>query len=631
MKVKFRMAEGRQIRSRHGYAHGNRDEYDGGRDVGRKHHPVAWIFLFLIVGLLALATVGGLKFYRQAKQVQAHEQKAIAAIQSVAGNGNVSSLISSDNGSSSSASLDNLNSKIAIAQKETKTAQNIAHGRLWRIVAKVPGISNDIANVQGLTDIAYDLSKNTLPQFTTVVQGLKGASFSTGNGQLNMAPVISTGVKLTAVNSSLNKQVEALKKLPTPTIPQIKNANTKATSAITSLSGKINTATGLINSLPNLLGVNGARNYIVVAQTTSEARSGGGLVGSVGTMNATNGVITMGSFHANTEFTNTGSVSNLVTPQQAAALVSNGYPWYGHYINDVSVNPNFPDTAALIRQMWEYQRFGTRGTSGVISLDPVALQQIIRVTGKVTMPNGTVLTGSNTAEYLLNKVYIDIPVAYQNAYFEAVVAQVTRNAFTNMTAGKMLRLADVMSTAGRNRHLYVWSFQKEDQATLRQAGVTGEVDGDKASSTTGIYNEEMVPSKMDWYIRRSTTVTKTGTTSSGGTTYRVTSVIRNTLDSSTAARLPKYITPDFTGKSRLRLYIYPPKGGAVSNLSLSSGTGTQPFSLQGRTIFCSDIVDLLPGAVVTVSYDVTTPAGADNLILDQSPMGIEDPQVTYKY
>ncbi|MFC2745901.1 MAG: DUF4012 domain-containing protein, partial [Parascardovia denticolens] len=117
---------------------------------------------------------------------------------------------------------------------------------------------------------------------------------------------MATGAKLTSVNASLQTQVAALNKLPQPRIPQIKKANQKASKVILGLSGKINTVTGLTNSLPSLLGVNEARSYLVIAQTSSEARSGGGLVGSVGTLKVDKGVITIGAFHANSEFKNWG-------------------------------------------------------------------------------------------------------------------------------------------------------------------------------------------------------------------------------------------------------------------------------------------------------------------------------------
>lgn len=51
---------------------------------------------------------------------------------------------------------------------------------------------------------------------------------------------------------------------------------------------------------------------------------------------------------------------------------------------------------------------------GVIMVDPVFLQELTKISGNVTIPDGTVLTGDNTAEFLLNKVYVDYPVSMQD-------------------------------------------------------------------------------------------------------------------------------------------------------------------------------------------------------------------------
>lgn len=42
---------------------------------------------------------------------------------------------------------------------------------------------------------------------------------------------------------------------------------------------------------------------------------------------------------------------------------------------------------------------------GVIAIDPLFLQNMLAVTGGVTMPDGSVLDGTNTAQTLLNIVY----------------------------------------------------------------------------------------------------------------------------------------------------------------------------------------------------------------------------------
>ena len=58
---------------------------------------------------------------------------------------------------------------------------------------------------------------------------------------------------------------------------------------------------GMVQAMPKLLGQDGPRTYLLVAQTTSEQRSGGGLVGSLGTMQVDNGNISVGEFHSNKE------------------------------------------------------------------------------------------------------------------------------------------------------------------------------------------------------------------------------------------------------------------------------------------------------------------------------------------
>ena len=55
---------------------------------------------------------------------------------------------------------------------------------------------------------------------------------------------------------------------------------------------------------------------------------------------------------------------------------------------------------------------------GVLSVDPVFLQQLLKVTGSVTLTDGTVLTGDNAAQILLNQTYIDKPTEKeQNVFF----------------------------------------------------------------------------------------------------------------------------------------------------------------------------------------------------------------------
>lgn len=65
-------------------------------------------------------------------------------------------------------------------------------------------------------------------------------------------------------------------------------------------------------------------------------------------------------------------------------------------------------SAEGMRAIWQRTPWGSNTQlDGVLMVDPVFLQELTKISGNVTIPDGTVLTGDNTAEFLLNKVYVD--------------------------------------------------------------------------------------------------------------------------------------------------------------------------------------------------------------------------------
>ena len=71
-----------------------------------------------------------------------------------------------------------------------------------------------------------------------------------------------------------------------------------------------------------------------------------------------------------------------------------------------------------MQSIWQRTSWG-RDTplDGVLMVDPVFLQELVKINGNITLSDGRVLAGGNTAEFLLNKVYIDYPVYMQDTYF----------------------------------------------------------------------------------------------------------------------------------------------------------------------------------------------------------------------
>lgn len=442
-------------------------------------------------------------------------------------------------------------------------------------------------------------------------------------GSSTWSPIIAAAQQLATVDQSVQSQARTIQDLPDAKLGVVNNALQNGKTQMAALAQVTENLSGMLNMLPNFLGANGARNYVLLAQTNSEIRGTGGLIGSAGSFSADNGKIAVGEFHADAEFPSNAALDD-VNQDGDGTLYSGLY--FGQCVHNLSSTPDFPRVASMAQKFWQAAPFGG-SSDGVMSLDPVALQAMIGATGDVTLSDGRVLNGSNTAEFLLNGAYKELAPSAQDQYFSesgrprwspTCSATEHRPEPQDRQAKTMLRMTE-------QRHLYFWSFHEEDQAVLRSAGVTGEITNDAKNPVAGVYLNEMQASKMDWYIQRKSTVKRTG-----DNTYHVTYSFTNTLQPGEAGSLPEYITANAKGGVAVnRVVIYTPAGGEVSNVSASNGSSFAQVQAKDHMTYMDDI-SLAPQDTVTIEYDVTTAASSANLKLDQTPT-IGDPAITYEY
>lgn len=88
------------------------------------------------------------------------------------------------------------------------------HGTLWNIASKLPVYGDDITAVQGMTSVVDSLIGDSAPQFMNVLTTLKNAQLSTGDGQLNIQPILEAQKTIVSANESLQQQVQKYQNLP---------------------------------------------------------------------------------------------------------------------------------------------------------------------------------------------------------------------------------------------------------------------------------------------------------------------------------------------------------------------------------------------------------------------------------
>ena len=588
-------------------SHGRRVQSHGTRNVV--------IILACIAVAIGMAIVCGLTFYQQARSVKNHESQAVAALSGISG-----SEVLKDGGISSTA--------ITQAQDHTAKAKSIAHGPLWSIASVLPGVGNDVKTVRGMTEVLDDLTQRSLPTISSMSHKLVTAQLNSQDGALNLKPLVSIQSDFATVSTRMKHQLDTYDSLPTPKIGMIANAYRQGKERLASIVGTVDHLNSAMQMMPAILGQNGARTYLIAVQTTSEQRSGGGLVGSVGTLHADKGITSVGEFHADGELINGGNGNTEVY------AVFNGPLAFSLDVRDTFAVPDLARNAEMLTATWQRSPYAS-DVDGFIAIDPVFIQEMVKINGSVTLQDGTVLTGGNTAQYLLNTIYKTVPITQQDAYFEYIAQTVVNEAFGNMNTQKMLNMAQSIGDLIEQRHFYAYTTHADETKYFQESGMSGK----ESTPQVGIYLNEQNPSKLGWYIDRKATVTKTATNKDSSRSYHVKYTLTNTLTDSEIASANTYILGGMgnnpvaaSGTSVQRMLFYAPAGGSIGKISSKGDVRDQRETTMDGKQLTTSVAYLAPGKSVIFEFDVTTsPKATANLTIDQTPSGKLRNEVDYQY
>lgn len=598
----------------------NAQQYHHRHRHHRKRRRVwPWVVGILTIVVLTLAAVGvmGFQLFKQAKQVQAHENSAIAMLSKFS--------------SGDAETLANAGDILPQIAHETQQAQDIAHGGLWNTAAKMPFIGSDISTVQGMTAAINDIVQDSIPQFVNVLKTLNDAQIANGDNGVNLQPIIDAVEPLKKANASFQQQVRDYDALPTPSISMIRSAYDKGETQLNDLADRVNALSNTFQILPMLLGDGQQRTYAVMAMTPSEMRSSGGLIGSVGDLTTSNGTVHIGDFRSNGDYLPYGIGDH--SEDMKRVFTDEGPLHMSFDIRDLAVFPNTADSAVAMQSVWNRTPWG-QGVplDGVIMVDPVFLQQLIAINGNVTLPDGTVLTGENTAEFLMNTVYQKYPENETDVLFGVVAGQAMKSMFSHMDMGKLYKTGEMLGTMAKGRHFTMYAFDEHIEQGIQAAGFTGQIPSSETNPSVGIYLTEQNPSKMGWYIKREAKIQRVNC--DDGDLYHVEFMVHNTMTEEEAKSLPWYITgnnSDNTGKAMEKILFYAPQGGSISNLMQLGGKvdAVKETTIDGVNAY-ETYAQVNPGQIATFTFDVrvSTKATAP-LTIDQTPMGWVDDGITY--
>lgn len=470
-------------------------------------------------------------------------------------------------------------------RRHTAEAVELTSDPIWRMTEAVPKLGPNLTMVRELAAVTNSVITNAVDPLVQVASEITPASLAPKNGAINLAPFQSAVVPVKDASNAIHSAIATVDGMnATGTLSQLSAAKTKLRALLGSVAPMMETLKTLLPMLPPAMGADGPRNYVVMFENNAEARSLGGTALSFALVTMDHGKITLAKTVAAGSDNFAKYDKSVIPVPDGAAEVYPGRS-FGTFIADATMRPSFVSAAQITSEMWKRQ-FGL-SPDGVISIDPVALGYILGASQPIKLSTGDTLTGDTLVPLLLNQVYqrywTKNPAADNRAQ-DTVYGQAVAATFAALSGGKFdaKKLLHAVVQASAEHRILFWSARQPEQEQFVKAGLAGELPrSDKSTDRIGVYFQDAIGSKMDYYLTQSVHLSQAMCRADGRQNYRVSVDLTNTAPQDALKKLSPSILGQWKfsqlkpGDQRMIVMLYAPPGSQIVGATVSGA----PFHL----------------------------------------------------
>ena len=566
------------------------------------------ILIVVLIILLMLAAIAGV-FAFSALKVKSELQQAADGAK------HLQSVIADADQSKMEKRVGEFSAHIDKAYRQTSSP-------IWSVATRLPYVGGDISAVRDTVGALEDISSQALPQLVQASGSINLNKIQVKNGTIGISGLENAQKPLNVADDVIDDAVREVKSVRQPKIRQVADAIDAAKASCAKLGNTVHGMSALAQLLPGMLGTDShandaPRNYLILAQTNAEARPSGGLTGSLGVVTVQGGHLSLQPFVSDAEIPKASEPVVELTAEERMLFTDK----LGTDIRDVNFTPDFPRTGEIVRAMWAKQ-YGVQ-VDGVIAIDPLFLQNMLAVTGGVTMSDGSVLDGETTAQTLLNTVYAKMTPEETDKYF----ANAAQAAFDHITqnSGDPKAYINALSQSVKQGHLLLWSAHESEQDLIAESEISGRLVTEGAKPQVGVYISDETQSKMDWYLHREVTTEFQKVAANGANQYTVHIKLKNLMTAEELAAAPNYVTggTDETepGDIRTALFLYAPANGRLVDWKFQNQNDYQGVTVHDGLTLAVGKVTLKPGEEYEITLHVqSAPNAKEALTVRQTPL-----------
>lgn len=574
----------------------------------RKKRRVAAVVAVIVAVVLVAFGVSGFMLFNSAKTVKSQAKETVEIV------GGLKDKVTSGDFSTLPDDAKKIDELCSSMKKETSSP-------VWTMASFIPVYGGDINAARTMVDALSDVSSGALvPMADNLAQATPGKLFQ--DGTINVSALQAVADSLSDSSKAFKSANEKIQGIGDTHIAQVTELVDKAKDGFATLNGAVDAAEKVAPVLPQMLGANGqTRNYLLYAMNNVEIRACGGFGGSQGLISVTDGQMSIGEFVPRIGLSEDEAVESV--DEEDEALFGNHSNLYN---SGNTYSPDWPRNSQRVAALWKSQ-YG-QDVDGVVGIDPVFLQYLLGLVGNVSLPDGTVVDGTNAAKVLMHDVYWNYPVEESDGIFASVASAAFDKILGGIGDVDVTKLVGAFERGAEEGRLIAWMRNDDEQNAIKETGIDASLpdpDDPSADPVAGVYFNNLSFSKLDWYLNADTQIGQGLKNGDGTCSYRITVTLTNIMTQEEAGKLPDYVAAGASDAARdderLNVSVFAPTGGNISDLTVE---GTQ-FGLGAATWhgipFYSGTVDLHAGETTTITYTLTTSAEAGDkpLTLRQTP------------
>ncbi|MBP7592946.1 MAG: DUF4012 domain-containing protein [Chloroflexi bacterium] len=255
---------------------------------------------------------------------------------------------------------------------------------------------------------------------------------------------------------------------------------------------------------PAMMGMDGPRRYLVIAQNEDELRPTGGFISGAGIITMIDGRI------QDFTFTNAYNIDNyLEKPYDIPPEPLEKFMGLELFLfRDANFWPDFPTSAETLMDLYSYGQDAPQ-LDGAIALDQRFLQLLIEALGTVTIPDENLALNAGNLTDALRQAWgvqegqnAQEWVTTRKDFLGPFAGAIKNKIETDFSSIDLQKLAANMNTAVQTKHLQIYTRHPQEQAVLDELGWDGRLAPAPNSDFLAIVDTNVGYSKANIYVEK---------------------------------------------------------------------------------------------------------------------------------